>query len=45
VVPGVVDYTDASDRIFKRFADAGMHLVHSTQPIADWPSIRKTDDA
>ena len=45
VVPGVVDYTEASDRIFKGFAEAGMHLVKSTQPIAEWPSIRKAGDA
>ncbi|TAE58958.1 MAG: isochorismatase [Nostocales cyanobacterium] len=30
VVPGVVDYTEQADAAFKRFADAGMHIVKST---------------
>lgn len=38
VVPGA-DYTEAADRAFQRFKDAGMHLVHSTDPIANWPGI------
>ncbi len=33
VVPGVVDYTDAADAAFERFAAAGMHLVKSTEAI------------
>jgi nicotinamidase-related amidase len=33
VVPGVVDFTDAADAAFQRFADAGMHLVKSTDAI------------
>lgn len=37
VIPGVVDFTDAADQAFARFADAGMHVVRSTDPIADWP--------
>jgi len=36
VVPGVVDYTDAADAAFARFAQAGMHLVRSTEPIERW---------
>lgn len=40
VVPGVMDYTDEADAAFKRFADAGMHIVRSTDPIAGWPGIR-----
>lgn len=39
VVPGVVDYTDQADAAFKRFADAGIHVVKSTQPIDSWPDI------
>ena len=39
VVPGVVDYTDEADRAFERFAEAGMHVVHSTYPIAKWPGM------
>lgn len=27
VVPGVIDYTDKANETFKRFADAGMHVV------------------
>jgi nicotinamidase-related amidase len=39
VVPGVVDYTDEADAAFERFAAAGMHVVHSTEPLAEWPGI------
>lgn len=37
VIPGVVDFTDAADQAFARFLEAGMHVVRSTDPIADWP--------
>lgn len=40
VVPGVMDYTDLADAAFKRFGDAGMHVVRSTEPIEKWPGIR-----
>ncbi|HYZ76731.1 MAG TPA: hypothetical protein VE596_05090 [Gaiellaceae bacterium] len=39
VVPGVVDYTDDADAAFARFAEAGMHIVRSTEPIDSWPGI------
>lgn len=39
VVPGVLDYTDEADAAFKRFSDAGMHVVRSTDPISAWPGI------
>jgi len=39
VVPGVVDYTEEADAAFRRFAEAGMHLVRSTEPVAAWPGI------
>jgi nicotinamidase-related amidase len=39
VVPGIVDYTDSANEAFQRFSRAGMHLVQSTQPLADWPGI------
>ena len=39
VVPGVIDYTDEADAAFRRFAEAGMHLVRSTDPIDRWPGI------
>lgn len=37
VVPGVVDYTEQADAAFRRFEQAGMHVVRSTQPMQDWP--------
>jgi nicotinamidase-related amidase len=37
VVPGVVDYTDDADRAYARFAEAGVHVVRSTEPLARWP--------
>lgn len=39
VVPGVIDYTEAADKAFTRFAEAGMHLVRSSEPILSWPGI------
>lgn len=39
VVPGVVDYTDQGDEAFQRFAEAGMHLVRSTEPMETWEGI------
>jgi hypothetical protein len=39
VVPGAVDYTDEADAAFRRFGDAGMHVVRSTDPIASCPGI------
>ncbi len=38
VVPSVVDYTEQADAAFKRFAGAGMHVVHSTEPMESWLS-------
>ncbi len=39
VIPGVVDYTAEADAAFQRFADAGMHVVRSTEPVSNWPGI------
>lgn len=39
VVPGVLDYSEQADAAFMRFAEAGVHLVHSTVPIHEWPGI------
>jgi nicotinamidase-related amidase len=39
VVPGVMDYTAQADAAFRRFAEAGMHVVQSTDPIQNWPGI------
>jgi nicotinamidase-related amidase len=39
VVPDVVDFTDEANAAFQRFADAGMHVVRSTDPIFTWPGV------
>jgi nicotinamidase-related amidase len=39
VVPGVVDYTDEADAAFRRFAQAGMRVVRSVEPLASWPGM------
>ncbi len=39
VVPGVVDYTAQAEAAFRRFADAGMHVVRSTDPMETWPDL------
>jgi nicotinamidase-related amidase len=39
VVPGVVDFTDQADAAFARFADAGAHVVRSTDPLEKWPNL------
>jgi nicotinamidase-related amidase len=39
VVPGVVDYTDEADAAFERFAEAGMHVVRSTEPLSSWLEV------
>jgi nicotinamidase-related amidase len=39
VVPGVIDYTEQGNAAFRRFSEAGMHVVRSTDPIEDWPGI------
>lgn len=33
VVPGVVDHTEAADAAFQRFAEAGMHIVRSSEAL------------
>jgi nicotinamidase-related amidase len=39
VVPGAVDYTDDADAAFVRFAEAGAHIVRSTEPVTSWPGL------
>jgi nicotinamidase-related amidase len=39
VIPGVVDYTEEANTAFERFAEAGMHIVRSTEPISTWPGM------
>jgi nicotinamidase-related amidase len=41
VVPGVVDYTDQANEAFRGFADAGMHIVRSTDPMDAWPGLKQ----
>jgi nicotinamidase-related amidase len=36
VVPGVIDFTDAADEAFDRFARAGMNVVRTTQAMEQW---------
>lgn len=39
VVPGVIDFTDQANAAFKKFADAGMNSVKTTDPIENWLGI------
>jgi hypothetical protein len=39
VIPGVADYTDQAEAAFKRFSDAGMHVISSSDPIESLPGI------
>jgi nicotinamidase-related amidase len=36
VLPGVVDFTEQADAAYARFAEAGAHIVRSTDPIESW---------
>jgi nicotinamidase-related amidase len=36
VIPGVVDFTDQTEKLFQEFADEGIHLVKSTDSIESW---------
>jgi nicotinamidase-related amidase len=40
VVPGVIDYTESANAAFRKFAETGMHIVRSNDPIASWPDIQ-----
>ncbi len=35
----VFDFTPQAEAALQQFADAGMHVVTSTEPIVDWPGI------
>lgn len=39
VIPGVLDFTDAANEAFDRFANAGMHVVETTTPMRDWEGL------
>lgn len=39
VVSADIDFTQQADEAFARFAEAGMHLVRSTEPIDSWLEV------
>jgi nicotinamidase-related amidase len=39
VIPDVMDYTQKADEAFKRFTDAGMHIVRSVDSMSSWPGF------
>ena len=39
VIPGVIDYTEAADAAFQRFAEAGVNVVRSVDPVQTWPGL------
>jgi len=41
VIPGVIDYTDEANKAFDRFAEAGMNIVRSNEPIDNWSGLQE----
>ncbi len=39
VIPDVINYAGQADEAFQRFAQAGMHIVQSTEPMTAWPDF------
>ncbi len=39
VIPDGMDFTAQAEAAFQRFGDAGMHLVKSSIPLADFPEL------
>ena len=39
VIQGVVDFSTQADNAFQHFADAGMHIVRSTDSLSTWPGF------
>lgn len=39
VVPGGPDFTEEAEAAFRRFAEAGMHRVRSSEPLDRWPGF------
>ena len=39
VIPDVISYARQADEAYVRFAEAGMHIVRSTDPVAAWPDF------
>jgi nicotinamidase-related amidase len=37
----LADFTPQADQALRRFAEAGMHVVRSTEPLATWPEVRQ----
>ena len=42
VVPEVVDYTETTEAVFRKFAEAGLHRVRSTDPLSSWPEFESS---
>jgi nicotinamidase-related amidase len=40
VVPGVADFTDQTEEAYRQFAEEGMNVVRSTEPMEDWRGLR-----
>jgi nicotinamidase-related amidase len=40
IISGVVDFTDQANETFKKFSDAGMNIVESTDPITNWKGMK-----
>jgi len=39
VIPDIVSYARQADEAYARFAEAGMHIVRTTDPVAAWPGF------
>ncbi len=39
VIPGIVDYTEPAERAFRRFSQAGVHVVRSVVPMDSWLEV------
>ncbi|MFZ2959399.1 MAG: isochorismatase [Candidatus Ozemobacteraceae bacterium] len=39
VIPGIIDFTEETDKVWEKFGDAGMHRVLSSTPIESWPEF------
>jgi nicotinamidase-related amidase len=39
VIPGSIDYSEQADAAYRGFAEAGMHVVRSTDAITEWPGM------
>ncbi len=39
VIPGIIDFTDQTEKIFEEFKNEGIHLVNSTDSMDSWPGM------